>query len=531
MMKQYDADVAVIGSGGAGLMAAIAAKDAGADVLILGKGPLGKGTNTCMAAGLFNAATPDYPETAYWEDTMTAGKGLNDPQLTKLLIQEAAESLNQLKSLGAPLTPTRTGFRIVHATNFMMIPGLALTQAMGSIATENGVRSLPQFQALKLITEQGRVLGVEGLTADGQPALVSARAIVLATGGGGAIYLRHDNASGITGDGYAMALEAGCQLQDMEFVQFYPLGLCEPNLPETMVHPPYPANARIYDASGNDVLKQLGDFKDLNQAITHLRDKASLLFFQKHQAGGLFLDLTEVADEEWDQNWALRMLDRYRFDFRKQRCRIAPLVHFFMGGVTVDAEMRTELDGLYAAGEVTGGLHGANRLGGNALTECIVGGAIAGRKAAELAQRTERAALTWSPGQPLQTDGMEPGGKVRTSFKTLFKQIQQAAWEHAGIIRTESGLRHDTEFLRRLEIDTQALVPLNIPELRKHTQIRNGLLVLRCILEASLTRKESRGGFFREDYPEPNDDQWRCNIYIRLGDKEQLIVERGPLYF
>lgn len=131
--------------------------------------------------------------------------------------------------------------------------------------------------------------------------MICAPAVVLATGGGGAIYLRNDNATGITGDGYAMALQAGCQLQDMEFVQFYPVGLCEPMLPLTIVHPPYPVKARICDKSGRSLLKELGDFEDLNQAITRLRDKASLLFFQKHQAGGLFLDLTGVTEDEWEQ--------------------------------------------------------------------------------------------------------------------------------------------------------------------------------------------------------------------------------------
>jgi fumarate reductase (CoM/CoB) subunit A len=526
MAKQLVADVVIVGSGAAGLMAAITARDHGAEVLILCKGPLGKGTNTAMAAGLFNATTPEYTFDAYLKDTLTAGKGLNDLRLSELLVRRAAQTLSRLSSLGAPLESTRTGFRIAQTTDSKTLPGMDLTAAMGHIAIENGVRSLPKFQAHKLIVEEGLAVGVQGITAEGELAIIYAPAIVLATGGGGAVYLRNDNASGITGDGYAMALEAGCQLQDMEFVQFYPVGLCEPLLPETMVHPPYPAKARIYDATGRDVLKDLGDFEDLNQAITHLRDKASLIFFQKHQAGGLFLDLTEVTEAEWQQNWALRMLDRYRFDFRTQRCRIAPIVHFFMGGVAIDAAMRTGVDGLFAAGEVTGGLHGANRLGGNALTECVVGGSIAGQEAAAWAKQSDRTEPDLATGESFDLGRMEKSGKIRLEYKSIFEQIKKVAWEHVGVIRSAANLRRGMEILGRLEKDAQLLTPCNIPEFRKSNQIHNALLVLRCIMETSLTRTESRGAFFREDYPEIDDDQWRVNIRVGLDDNGHLIQER-----
>jgi len=526
-MERFTADVVIIGSGGAGLMAAIAASEKGSDVLVLGKGSLGRGTNTSMVAGLFNAATMDYSPEAYLADTLQAGKGLNDHRLAEVLVENAAASLAELKCMGAPLEGTRTGYHIDPGVESRKLPGWELCEAMGRIAMAKGASSLPEFQALKLIVQDGRVQGVQGLTGEGQEATIAAPAVVLATGGGGALYLRHDNATPITGDGYVLALRAGCRLQDMEFVQFYPLGLCEAGLPETMVYPPYPAKARICDADGRDLLKELGDFEDLNLAITHLRDRASLLFFQKHQEGGLFLDLTEVPGAEWEQNLGLRLLGRYQFDFRRRRCRVAPLAHFFMGGVTVDPDMRTEVDGLFAAGEVTGGLHGANRLGGNALTECIVGGSIAGREAAAWAHRT--GPVETSPLHLSLSFKGQPSGSIRPDYKALFEQLRKGAWEHAGIIRSESGLQRGMEILNGLAEELEGLTPRNASELRRQNQIRNGMLVLRCILKASLVRRESRGSFFRTDYPTQDDARWRRNVYIRLGKNGQLMLEKGQL--
>jgi fumarate reductase (CoM/CoB) subunit A len=531
MVDQLSTDVVVVGAGAAGLMAALAARDTGADVLLLSKGPLGKAANTAMAAGIFNAAGSDYLPASYLDDTLRAGKGLNDPQLAELLVHSSAPALEALKALGVPLKRTRTGFLVPHGEHRGTLPGLTFSSALAQVVIDKGVRTLPGFHVFKLLVTNSRVAGVQGLTADGGEAIIAAPAVVLATGGGGALYQRHDNATSMTGDGYAMALQAGCRLQDMEFVQFYPIGLCEPGLPMTMVHPPYPSKARILDAAGRNILKQLGSFKDLNQAITQVRDKASQLFFRKGQEGGLFLDLSRVPEKEWQQNYALQLLERYRFDFHKKPCRIAPLAHFFMGGVTVSPDMQTDVDGLFATGEVVGGLHGANRMGGNALTEAVVEGEIAGRGAASSARQTQKSKkIAVHNTEALGSTGLEPTGKMRPEFKTVFAQLQQAAWNHAGILRQESGLHHDSDFLARLETSVAHLAPMNLNELRACNKIRNSLLVLQCILEASLTRKESRGAFFRTDYPEQNDSQWRCNIYIKLNNNGRLILERGVLH-
>ncbi len=507
-------------------MAALAAREAGSDVLVLGKGHVGKGTCTAMAAGFFNAASPDYATETHREQTLNAGQGLNDPRLVELLVNGASAALNHLKNMGAPLVPTPTGFRIPTAVDSRTIPGNDLMKTLAQITLEKGVRTLPRFQVLKIMVEKGRAVGVFGFTAEGEEAMIHAPSIVLAAGGGGALYLRNDNPSGINGEGYAMALRAGCQLQDMEFVQFHPMGLCEPGLPTVLINPPYPAKARIYDKAGREVLGELGDSVDIHQATTRLRDQASLLFFKKYRERGLFLDLTNVPEEEWKRNWSLRLLERYPFDFRQRRCGIAPITHFFMGGVRVDAEMRTGVDGLFAAGEVTGGLHGANRLGGNALTECIVEGAVAGKTASEWARHSGRIGPTLPSSEFAAMGKMEASGHLRQEFKSLFEEIRKTAWEHIGIIRNEAGLRGGAEIVRRMEEDAEVLSPRGTMEFIHHNRIKNALLVLRCLLEASLTRKESRGSFFREDYPETNDEHWRCNICIRLGDNDRLILDR-----
>lgn len=526
-MQSLSADVVVIGSGCAGLMAAIAASQEGMKVLVLTRGALGKGTNSSMVAGLFNAVTSHYSPEEYLTDTLQAGKGINNLRLVQLIVEHSSASLARLKDLGVPLNATRTGFSIAPAADSRTLPGVDLMNALGHSTTTHGIRSLQGFHVLELVVQNGRTTGVLGVNREGHTASISASAIVLATGGGGAIYRRNDNAKNITGDGYALALRAGCRLRDMEFVQFYPLGLCEEGVPETMVYPPYPPGTRICDAAGRDLLRELGNFDDVNLAITHLRDRAALFFFQQHQRGELFMDLTDVPAAEWQQNWALRLLDRYSFDFRRRPCRIAPLAHFFMGGVAVDLQMRTGVDGLFAAGEVVGGMHGANRLGGNALTECIVEGLIAGRTAAEWARQNTRQTSRRRPDGTHLADATTANGKIHPDFKKLFAQLGKVAWQDAGIIRDEVGLRRGMDALACMEDDLSALSPRNAPELRRHSQLRNGLLVLRCILAASLCRKESRGSFFRTDYPAQDDPRWRCNIHIHLGGKDEFVLTRG----
>jgi aspartate oxidase len=278
---------------------------------------------------------------------------------------------------------------MVHESG-KIVPGVTLVGSLKRLIKESGVAVFAGCQALEILVDEGIAAGLVGVTRDGTPVLVRAPAVVLATGGAAGLYLRNDNPPGILGEGHAMALRAGCAVRDMEFVQFYPVGFAEPGLPAFVAYPYYPPGARLVDVDGRDVLESLGGCTDINDALIRFRDTASLHFYRKHLHGGLFLDLTSVAAEHWETLFSTRLLARSSFDFRNKRCRVAPIAHFTMGGVVANRNGETEVAGLFAAGEVTGGFHGANRLGGNALTECVVFGSAAGAAAADYAKQASR---------------------------------------------------------------------------------------------------------------------------------------------
>lgn len=402
-MKQIEADVVVIGSGAAGIMAAIEANDRGAKVVLLGKGAVGRGTCTSMIGGLFGTSSAQRSVQEHYRDTLEAGRGLNSTRLVEAVVGRAREGVGRLKEMGVPLLEIPDGFVVDNRNNAREVPGIPLVDSMARLVADRAIASFAQFHCLDILVQHSRTAGVIGVGPTGEPTVVSAPAVVLATGGAGALYLRNDNPAGIVGEGSVMALRAGCQLRDMEFVQFFPLGIAEPGLPSTIVYPPYPDQARLLDAEGRDVLQELPGCRGLYDAIIRFRDAASLLFYRKHMQGGLFLDLTEVEERAWHQLFSMRLLARNRFDFRRRRLRVAPIAHFSIGGVVVNEHAETSLPGLFAAGEVAGGFHGANRRGGNALTECIVCGCIAGSGAADYARQAGR------PGGSL----LRPGSRFR----------------------------------------------------------------------------------------------------------------------
>ena len=324
------------------------------------------------------------------------------------------------------------------------------------------------------------------------------------------------------GDGYWLALGAGLPLRDMEFVQCYPMGLAEPQLPPMIIYPPFPKEAKATDSQGEDLIKKHGLQFDLNQSIIEYRDQFTLVLSKEMERGKVYLDYTRVPGKEWESP-ALSRLERINRDFRERPFSIAPIVHFFMGGVEIDEHARTAVPGLFAAGEVTSGVHGANRTGGNALMECAVFGDIAGESAARHAmgvRREKSKGEMFARMLPLQ----DKTGKARQ----LLRGVQDLTWAHAGPIRNAKSLRDGLSRVFEMEAGLGELEAAG-RSLELH-EVKGSLLISKAIMRASLEREESRGAFYRDDFPERDDGNWLKHVVLNLdAETGDFVLSHQPV--
>jgi succinate dehydrogenase/fumarate reductase flavoprotein subunit len=532
-MENFSTDILVIGSGLAGILAALEAEKSGLKVLIVGKFAIGMGTNTSMANGGFTAANSRFSKEDHLKATLESGKGLNQVRLVKNLIEKGPEAMERLRNEGVPMLERGLGYVVGRQGNSSQLAGVLLIKALVERLRESTVKLLPGLVIFDLIVEEGEVRGAFGFLKDGRPCLIQSKAVVLTAGGAGAIYRRNDNQKSILGDGYALALRAGLPLLDMEFVQFYPFVLAEPRLSTFILLPPYPKEIRLLNEKGEDLFEKLGIGRDLNQAIITERDRVSLALYEASQKGDVYFDLTQVPNQKWEE-YPLNFLRKSKFPFHDRPFLISPAVHFFMGGIEIDERGRTALPGLFAAGEVTWGIHGANRLGGNALTECAVFGTMGGLSAAEHAHQkksgqgamnllSETSMKRWerraSHYLKRKRGPFDPPGD-------LLKNLKDLAWKYAGPVREEGLMKEGLAQLVSLEKRIEKVYPAIWKDLLKKRDLENAALILKIILQGSLLRMESRGSFFRRDFPNQDDQDWMKNTCYRLEKGELQITHR-----
>lgn len=498
--------VVVIGAGLAGLVAAAAAREQGARVVLLDRGAMGLGSNSAMANGVFAGPTASYAAADYVRDTLEVGRHLNRASYLQRVAGLVPESYGFLARLGVELIQGEN-YYVVASPQPDVIRGVNLMRRLSeTVRSQPGIERRAGFLVLEIMQEGGRAAGVRGLDKQGAEVVLAAEAVVLAGGGAGAVYARNDNQRSTLGQAYLLAAQAGLPLMDMEFVQFYPIVLAEPGLPMVMIYPRYPPGVGLVDRQGADLLARHG-LEDINQAILTMRDRFSALLYEESLQGPVRMDLTRVAAEHWGR-YPLGLLSRMRFDFQNRPVAVAPGAHFCMGGVEIDAQAQTLLPGLFACGEVVWGLHGANRRGGNALCECAVSGHLAGRGAAAFA-----AAHPDAPPPPASA-GSTPGageGSREFPYRALLAEVRDIAWRQAGIGRDEQGLNRGLARLEDLEQrinEAQAQAP---PAAGAAQNLRAALFTVRAVLTASLARRESRGALWRRDYPAQDDAAWQCN--------------------
>jgi succinate dehydrogenase/fumarate reductase flavoprotein subunit len=531
MMEEISTDILVIGGGLAGVLSALEAEKSDPSVLIVGKVAIGLGTNSSLAT-LFTAANSRFSKQDHFEATVKAGKGLCDLNLVKVLVENGLTAIETLKGYGVPMIESGMGYGIDQPEHSAQLPGVLLMKGLVERLRSSSTRLLPGLTIFDLVIEEGEIQGAFGFFKDGKPCLIRSKATILATGGAGAIYQRNDNQRSILGDGYTLALQAGLPIYDLEFVQCYPFVLAEPRL-SSFILDAEPKEGGLINEKGQDLLEVLGIEQNIHQAIMAQRDRLSIFLYEASQKGDVYYDLTQVPEEAWNQ-FPLNFLKKSRFPFRERPFLVSPAVHFFMGGVETDEKGATGIPGLFAAGEVVWGVHGANRHGGNALTECAVFGIIAGHSAAEYARQRESPQSQGGTPEFLTRKWERKANhylrRRRGVFdrpRDLLKGLKSLAWKYAGPVREEKFLKEGLDHLISFEKRNEQVYPATPSELFRKKELENVSLLIRAILEGSLLRTESRGSFYRKDFPQPDDSHWLKNTCYRL-EKGELKITHPP---
>jgi succinate dehydrogenase/fumarate reductase flavoprotein subunit len=527
-------DVLIIGGGGAGIRAAIAAREKGADVLIVSKSRIGYGNNTFISKGVFAAATGwstsfDNPE-VHVKDIIEGGRFINDRRLVKKVAEGSPGQIVFLEKCGVKFSRKNGKIRMTHVPGHSYPRHVAGEHHTGSdfiiplrdYASKTGVRFMEKVFITRLFTSMGRIAAATGIDHGGRFLSIAANCIVIATGGFAQVYLHNNNAAGMTGDGLALSFDLGLSLRDMEFIQFYPTALGKRGnrllLYEALV---FDAKAILRNSMGEDIVSKYG----LSDPLKMTRDRLSRAIMKEILDGrdvskGVMLDFSTV--QEGDLRRMSHLLPPMKNGGKKELI-ISPTAHFTMGGVQINEETETAIQGLFAAGEVCSGVHGANRLGGNALAEVFAMGTIAGESAAKKALETQRVKFPKDETYAERNQIESLYSKGQTDIKELRRSLKETMWRNAGIIRHRNGIEEALKKIKELSSCIPDLYIKDRTALVKSLELRNMFLVSEMVCRAALKRTESRGAHYREEYSAEDNDNWLKNIVIRKEGPEMKL--------
>jgi succinate dehydrogenase / fumarate reductase flavoprotein subunit/fumarate reductase flavoprotein subunit len=549
-----ETDVAIVGSGGAGLMCALhaAAADPRLSITIVSKGAVGRSGCTRMVQGGFNAVLGEGDSLeSHFRDTLEGGQYLNDQELAWALVSDAPRVIRELEEqFGCLFDRTAAGEldlkpfggqsfdRTVHRADQT---GLEIMGRLRDQTLRIGAHELEDWRALDLLFDRhGELSGLTVLdTRTGAAAVLLARVVVVATGGSATMYRIAAPAREKTGDGVAMCWRAGLEVRDMEMLQFHPTGLVAGSSALTgsvLEEGLRGAGARLTNRHGERFMERVDPIR-LERSTRDVVARASYVEIVEGRgsdAGGVYLDVSHLGPAEVERRFG-EMAARTRLvgaDLATGPVEVSPTAHFHMGGVVIDADCLTSVHGLLVAGEDAGGTHGANRLGGNGVAESTVFGARAGETAAGIvgarglyfpdaelvAESVERAQA------PLRREGGEP------PF-ALTDELKETMWAYCGLVRSRTGLLEAREKLAELR-ERSARVSVAGPKeanpaWQQALDLESQLTVAGLIVESALAREESRGAHFRSDFPERDDDAWlRAVVAVRGRDGEPAVTTR-----
>jgi L-aspartate oxidase len=509
----FDTDFVVVGSGIAGLRAAMEIARAGARVTVLTKDRREESNTEYAQGGVAVALAED--DELHEDDTLAAGAGLCDEPAVQVLVEDGRRYIRELMEWGAEfdreggrLMFTREAAhsrpRILHAHGDAT--GREIVRALLERAgRERNVSFLAHAETQSLVVADGRVRGVRYLDPLVRaPRTLLARAVLLATGGAGALYLHTTNPSVATGDGMAMAFDAGAELADMEFVQFHPTALNLEGAPRFLLSEALRGEGGVLrNAAGKRFMPRYHEAAEL--APRDVVTRSIVAEMERTATRTAFLDMTAFDAAHLRRRFPkiYKTCLQYGLDLAREPAPVSPAAHYIMGGVRTDLEGRTTLPGLYAAGEVAcTGVHGANRLASNSLLEGLVFGARAGAAAARESS-ADALTLTSTDTDSEEEAAREDAGRAGAAALAVRKRVRRLMWERVGILRSRASLQRALA-----EFEQIASAPLRPAP-------RNFLTVAMLIARSALWREESRGGHYRVDFPARDDERWRVHSVIR----------------
>ncbi|MBN2334533.1 FAD-binding protein [Candidatus Bathyarchaeota archaeon] len=535
MTLHYTSDVLIIGTGGAGLRAAIEAQELGAHVLLVSKAPAGYNNCTIVAGSGYLAAVGGMTAEEHRERTISVGKGVNDPKLVEVLTDEGGDRVLELEKYGLVVNVNHGG---IHVGALGTILGQGITLPQVKYLKDRGVEFVDNTIITLLLKTGGRVVGAVGYSGDaGQPAAFQCKSVILATGGAGALYKRTDCPLKTTGDGYSLAYHAGARLRDMEFVQFFPLALAEPGAPPLLVDGRVIREGKIINVLGEDIPQKHGVTE--RPYIAKSRDMLSrAMMLEIMQGGGVdgavLVDAREVVKSSKPGDfYGMGSYDFYvnRLQAHERPFRVAPLTHFTMGGVVADTWGETGVKGLLAAGEVVGGVHGANRHGGNALTDVTVFGARAGARATEHAGEVEHVDVDGLAAAEMDRYMKLIGRETGYRPRILMAALRETMWEKAGVIRDGELLVEAFEKIQELRDSSPRMVVQPGKAMIPALEFPMALDAAEMIIRAAMERRESRGAHYRLDFPLENPAWVRTIVLAKSGDAMKVsTVEIGEAF-
>lgn len=557
-MEVIDTDVLIIGGGGAALRAAVEAVGQGSETTLVVKGRLGECGSTAtgrseamgIAAALGYADPSDNPK-VHFKDTIEAGTGLCDEVLTQILAEEAPKRLLDLIRFGVDfdkkddelLQWMSDSATYPRACGKKGATGKAILDCLIRVAEQEGVKIFEDVMVFELLTQDDMVVGALGQKLGQDHVLIfRAKSTILATGGAGQVYSYNVFTPEMTGDGYVMAYKVGAPLVNMEFVQLGP-AILHP-IVRVISGSLWRLNPRLYNVDGEAFLAK---YLPKNVEPSDLYRLKGFPFSTKNDAmfidiaiysevkagkgtdhGGIFFDVSHVPEHTITRIAPITFQDLlyHGIDIRKEPVEVGIVAQCFNGGVKINERAETGIAGLYAAGEVAGGLRGPDRPGGNSLAECQVFGARAGKYAAE------RARHIWS----VSLDRLRIEKKIEELDRVLTKgnvnhleirnKVQTLMWRNTFVVRSKTSLEEAIKELSIIEKETLPKVKASKQELADALSTMNLVLVAKMITLAALTREESRGSHYREDFPK-RDERWTKNILVyRSNDRmERATIE------